>query len=266
IGRGTARVAFDKLIDIAPGESLYRVTAEGRATSGGSTIRRRVGRLAWVADPPRLPATLVAWGGTAGTGPSGSVSGFDAGSGCPGTPASIAGLASLAAGPPPFPSLALAGSPPTLVWPPGTSLAAETGIRWTELLAPYGPRSDATVPPDPWPGPGAGGGWPFIRLAGPATIGGGRSGRGTLVVDGDLTIGAGFSWTGLVLVGGALSFRGAATIRGGALAGLAGAAAPALDLGSAALDLRYDACAVARAAGRITAPAAGLPGTWFEAW
>lgn len=145
-------------------------------------------------------------------------------------------------------------------------MASETGIRWSEIIASYGPVPDATVPPDPWPSGGVAGSWPYIRVPGSTTLGAGRSGQGALVVEGDLTLGGGFSWRGLILVGGTLRLSGSASLRGAAISGLAGVGPTAVDLGSHRIDLEFDSCAVAQAAGRLTAPAAAIPGTWYEVW
>lgn len=262
---GTAHVSFQKLLELGPGESIVRIRSEGRVPSAGATYRRAVARLAWVADPPRVPAALSARGSVVGSPPRARISGLAPGSACPGQAAPTAGIASWGgSAPPASASFQVLGAPPT-VRPPG-SVAAETGIRWPELLAPWGPAADATIPPDPWPSRGTTPAWPYLRVQGPVRLGAGRSGRGALVVDGDLTLDPGFAWDGLVLVGGALRLGGDVRIRGAALAGLAGTAAIAVDLGGWFLDLELDPCAVAAAAARLVAPAAGIPGTWSEVW
>ena len=146
----------------------------------------------------------------------------------------------------------------------GVSVTAETGIRWTELLASWGPRPDATVPPDPWPT--SGGDSSYTRVSGSRTLGAGSSGRGALVVEGDLTLDDGFAWRGLILVGGTLILDGDVSVSGAVASGLAGGAGVAADFGGHRIDLRFSACAVAAAAERLTAPAAAIPGTWYEVW
>jgi hypothetical protein len=148
--------------------------------------------------------------------------------------------------------------------PAPVSVAAETGIRWAELLAPFGPIPDATVPPDAWPHTGTGS--TYIRIRGSGRLGPGSSGRGALVVEGDLTLDGGFAWTGLILVGGALILNGDISVQGSVASGLAGAAGVAADFGGHRVDLRFSACAVAAAAESLTAPAAAIPGTWYEVW
>ncbi|WP_420635234.1 hypothetical protein [Candidatus Palauibacter sp.] len=268
LGGGTATVAFEPLIDLRPGETVFRVESRGEIVSGGATFERSVGQLMWVAGPPRLPGALVLFGGVSGPPPAGTISGLDPlGGACPEQPSPVAGIA-YRGGPPPSPDslLTISGSPPDQWIPGSVSVAAETGIRWTELLATWGPEPDATVPPDPWPGPGIGGGWPSIRIPGSAALGAASSGRGALVVEGDLTLDGGFAWNGLILVGGALLLNGDISVRGTLASGLAGGLGLAADFAGHTIDLRFDACAVAAAARRLTAPAAQIPGTWYEVW
>ena len=268
LGGGTATVTFEPLLDLRPGERVFRAESRGAVVTGGATFERSVGQILWIAGPPRLPGALVLVGGVGGPPPDGSISGLDPlGSACPEQPSPVAGVAYWG-GPPPAAdsTLAIAGAPPDRSIPGGVSVAAETGIRWTELLADWGPQPHATVPPDPWPGPGIGGGWPAIRIPGSVALGAGRSGRGALVVEGDLTLDAGFSWRGIILVGGALFVNGNISVRGALASGLAGGLGVAADFGGHVVDLRYDACALAEAGRWLTAPPAGVPGTWYEVW
>ena len=268
LGSGVASVTFEQLLDLGPGEKLFRVESSGRLASNGISYDRTVGRLIWVASPPRVPGALVVVGAVVGGTPSGRISGFDVGGGgCVGQPTPVAGIAYWN-GPPVAPSAALSitGSPALRAISPATSVARETGIRWSELIAPFGPTPDATVPPDPWPAAGVAGGWPLIRVAGSATLGAGRSGQGALVVEGDLTVASGFAWQGLIVVGGAFRVTGSTRVRGAVMSGLAGLAPTAADLGSQPIDLEFDSCAVAQAASRLTAPSAVVPGTWYEVW
>lgn len=266
LGVGTATVSFEPLIELRPGEAVYRVESLGRVVHGGATFERSVGQLLWVAGPPRVPGALVLVGSAGAVPPRGTISGLDAfGSACPQQPSPVTGVAYWG-GPAPAPdsALTIAGVPSERSMPADVSVAAATGIRWTELLASFGPIPDATVPPDPWPGAGAGS--PYIRVAGSTTLGAGSSGRGALVVDGDLILDDGFAWTGLILVGGTLILNGDISVRGSVASGLAGGAGVAADFGGHRVDLRFSACAVAAAAEGLTAPAAAIPGTWYEVW
>lgn len=263
---GTATVSFEPLLDLRTGEAVYRVESLGRVISGDATFERSVGRLLWVAGPPRVPGALVLVGGTGPVPPEGTISGLDGFAGaCPQQPSPVAGVAYWG-GPPPAPDsmLTITGTPSERSMPAGVSVAAETGIRWAELLAAFGPIPDATVPPDPWPGSGAGS--PYIRIPGSETLGAGSSGRGALVVEGDLALDDGFAWTGLILVGGTLILNGDISVRGSVVSGLAGGLGVAADFGGHRVDLHFSACAVAAAAEGLTAPAAAIPGTWYEAW
>ena len=97
-------------------------------------------------------------------------------------------------------------------------------------------------------------------------LGPARSGRGLLAVRGDLLLHDGFRWEGTLLVGGRLVTDGAVSVSGAVVAGLSGdgAAGPSR-LGAGAVRIGYDACAVARA-GRRSAVAAQVPGSWTEAF
>lgn len=266
VGGGTATISFQPLMDLGPTETVYRVESLGQVVAGAATFERSVGRLMWVAGPPRIPGALVLAGGTSGTGLGGRISGLDPlGGACASQPSPVAGVAYWGGPPPPPDSLlTISGFPPERRMPAEVSVTAETGIRWTELLASWGPRPDAIAPPDPWPTPRADSS--YTRIAGSETLGAGSSGRGALVVEGDLTLDHGFAWSGLILVGGALRLNGDASVRGAVASGLAGGVGVAADFGGHRVDLRFDACAVAAAAERLTAPAAAIPGTWYEAW
>ncbi|WP_420617037.1 hypothetical protein [Candidatus Palauibacter sp.] len=266
LGVGTATVSFEPLLQLRRGETVYRVESRGQVVSGGATFERSVGQLLWVAGPPRVPGALVLVGSAGATPPKGRISGLDAfGSACPQQPSPVAGVAYWG-GPAPAPDTALtiAGAPSERSMPASVSVAAETGIRWADLLASFGPIPDATVPPDGWPHAGTGS--TYIRIPGSGWLGPGSSGRGALVVEGDLTLDDGFAWTGLVLVGGALILNGDISVQGSVASGLAGGAGVAADFGGHRIDLRFSACAVAAAAEGLTAPAAAIPGTWYEVW
>ncbi|WP_420447660.1 hypothetical protein [Candidatus Palauibacter sp.] len=265
VGGGTATVSFERLMELGPTETVYRVESLGQIVAGGAVFERSVGQLLWVAGPPQLPGALVLVGGTSGTGPQGTISGLDPfGGACPQQPSPVAGVAYWG-GPPPTPDsmLTISGLPPDRRMTANVSVAAETGLRWAELLASWGPRPDATVPPDPWPSLGSSS---YIRIPGSETLDAGSSGRGALVVEGDLTLDGGFAWSGLILVGGALRLNGNVSIRGTLASGLTGGLGVAADFGGHRIDLRFDACAVAAAAEGLTAPAAEIPGTWYEVW
>lgn len=266
LGTGTATVSFEPLLELRRGETVYRVESRGEVVSGGATFERSVGQLLWVAGPPRVPGALVLVGSAGAIPPKGRISGLDAlGSACPQQPSPVAGVAYWG-GPAPAPDTALtiAGAPSERSMPANVSVAAETGIRWAELLASFGPVPDATVPPDPWPAAGTGS--TYIRIPGSDRLGAGSSGRGALVVEGDLTLDDGFAWRGLILVGGTLILNGDISVRGSVASGLAGGAGVAADFGGHRIDLRFNACAVAAAAEGLTAPAAAMPGTWYEVW
>ncbi len=263
---GTATVSFERLFELRPREAVYRVESTGRVVAGPASFERSVGELVWVAGPPRVPGALVLVGSAGAVPPKGTITGLDGfGSACPQQPSPVAGVAYWG-GPPPAPDslLTISGSPADRRMAAGVSVTAETGIRWTELLASWGPRPDATVPSDPWPTPRADSA--YTRISGSGWLGAGSSGRGALVVEGDLSLDHGFAWRGLILVGGALSLNGDISVQGSVVSGLAGGVGVAADFGGHRVDLRFSACAVAAAAERLTAPAAAIPGTWYEVW
>ncbi len=261
---GSATVSFEPLVDLPSGESIFRVESTGRIAKGGATYERTVGKLMWVAGSPRLPGALVLAGGLIGNPPAGAVSGLDpAGAGCPEQPAPVAGVIYSTASPANS-QLVVTGSPPERRIAAATPLAQATGIRWAELIGSHGPVPGAVVPSDAWPG--AGSGWPYIKIAGPMTLGAGHSGQGALVADGDLTLEAGFQWRGVILVGGTLYLTGDIVVRGAVAAGLSGNAAVAASFGGHDIDVRFSACAVASATAGLGAQGAAIPGTWYEAW
>jgi hypothetical protein len=115
--------------------------------------------------------------------------------------------------------------------------------------------------------------WPVIRVDGNATLDGGESGQGLIVVTGDLTITPGFTWDGVILVGEVLSVTGTAPlVRGAMVSGLnvkLGASVsdsrsgltPSVDQ----IDLQYDSCKVAAALaryGHLTL----IANAWTDSW
>ncbi|MCG8467997.1 MAG: hypothetical protein MJB57_07255, partial [Gemmatimonadetes bacterium] len=246
---GVVTTRFDKLVDLGVAEAVFRIESEGAVPSLGDSVRRAVGQLAWVAGPPRAPAALTVFGTVLAGGASGSVSGLDAGTAC-GVAGDVAGLYQ-SIGPPIAPGgpLAILGAPPVEIATPAASVVTVTGIRWRELLAAFGPRPDAIVPPDPWPVGGLGSA--FILARGPVTLGPDRSGSGALVVDGDLTLASGFVWRGAIVVGGSLHVSGLVRIRGAALVGVAGHAAAIAELSTAVLDITFDSCMYNEAVKRL---------------
>ena len=271
LGPGQATVTSTRLLHLGYGEALHRILSIGTLNAPrGEIFSRTVGVVAWVAEPPLLPAALTVAGSMAGGAASGTVTGVDASSACGRYPGSVAGV-SLPAGAPLTvgPGLQLSGSPTVQTYTPGTTLRQVTGLDWPGLVSAFGPHRDATIPPDPWPTasfarPGA---WPVIEVqSSPARLDSRHSGMGALIVLGDLEISGGFSWRGLILVGGALRVPGDAMLDGAAIVGLDSAAAsiPLVDLGSHRVDIRFDSCAVEAAASKIAPRPVPEPGTWHE--
>lgn len=272
IGTGNARVTSTRLLALGYGESLYRVTSTGVAVGPrASSFQRTVEVVAWAGEPPLFPAAVTSSTGISAGATNGIISGVDPTSGCSGRyGGSIAALAAPGSAPLSVgPGLQLAGAPTVLRLGTGRSLRRATGLSWIDLIAPYGPARDASIPPDPWPPPPPAGSsqWPVIELhASGVRLGAGSSGRGTLIARGNLQLDGGFQWRGLILVGGALRLRGDVRVYGALVAGLDSAAvsSTAIDLGSGPVDIRFDSCA-AEAASRAIAPRpAAHPGTWRE--
>ena len=259
LGGGVADVRFEPLLDLGPGETVYRVRSEGTVVMRGAPITRGVSRVAWIGAPPRAAAALLVADTLRATSATGSVSGLDSGA-CGG--AAVAGVASW--GPVvPGPGLLVLGAPPLRTVPAATSVTALTGIRWDDIVLPGGPTPDALVPPDPWPAPGSPA---FVRIDVPGPLGPGESGAGALVATGDLVLDDGFRWTGLVLVGGSLTITGDVAITGAVATGLDATLAGSGQLGAGRVDISFDSCAVASAAARLAPLPAAIPGTWRERW
>ena len=72
LSTGVASVTFEQLLDLGPGEKLFRIESTGRVASNGGSFNRTVGRLAWVASPPRMPGALVGVGAMIASAPSGT--------------------------------------------------------------------------------------------------------------------------------------------------------------------------------------------------
>jgi hypothetical protein len=115
--------------------------------------------------------------------------------------------------------------------------------------------------------------WPVIRVDGNATLDGGESGQGLIVVTGNLTITPGFTWDGVILVGEVLTVSGnGPLVRGAIVSGLnvkLGASVSdsrsGLTPGVDQIDLQYDSCKVAAALaryGHLTL----IANAWTDSW
>lgn len=256
VGPGVADVRFERLLELGSGESLVRVASEGSVVARGVSVTRGVSRVVWVGDPPRATAALLVADTLDAASATGTISGLDA---CAAAPvAGVAGWRAVALGG----GLVVLGAPPLDTIPASVSVAALTGIRWGHLVSPDGPTPGAVVPPDPWPVASPA----FVRFDGAGPLGPGESGTGALLATGDLTLGDGFRWTGLVLVGGSLTVTGDVAIRGALATGLDPGRAGIGDLGAGRIDLSFDSCAAAAAAGLLAPLPAAIPGTWRERW
>lgn len=116
--------------------------------------------------------------------------------------------------------------------------------------------------------------WPVIRVDGDATLDGGESGQGLIVVTGNLTVTPGFVWDGVILVGEMLTVSGTGPrVRGAMVSGLnvklgmtvndsrsGGPSAPGGDI-----DLRYDSCNVNAALARF-GHLTLIANAWTDSW
>jgi hypothetical protein len=274
--RITADLRATRLLAPGPFRRLYRLSATGTVVAGRDGAERSLGTLALLDGAPlHVPAALTALGGVEVEGGGVRLEGHGdppPDSACAGAgAAAVAGAAFPAGGyeQPDGGPLAASGVPDTLsVERDGTPLPLRDD--W-ETLAAGRAAYDASLPADPWPTlpEVADGTWGAVLVTLPSyRVDAARSGHGALVATGDLVLGEGFRWEGLLLVGGKLSTEGAATVRGAVVTGLAGAAdgGPAVaHLGPGEVDLRYDACAVARS-GRFAGTLLVVPGSWSEAF
>lgn len=271
---GHVALSSRPLLRLPAGERLFRVVSRATlAPPGGGAVRRAVGTVVVAGPSVRPPGALLLLGTLQVEGGSSRVDGRDdaGASGCsPSEP--VTGLAVLADAPPPLPAeLAVDGSPPVLLLDDLAEARRASGIDWAALLGAHGPEPTATVPGEPWPDAGSGGGdahaWPVVRIEGDGRLDATHAGRGAILVTGDLELADGFAWEGLVLVGGDLRLAGPATVRGGTAAGLraltGGEPGRAVISGGGA-DLRFHSCHAAAAAAALGLPPAARPGAWFE--
>jgi hypothetical protein len=163
---------------------------------------------------------------------------------------------------------ALSGRPPLLSLPATGATPSSSGVDWRnasrqEFVEPEHLISGAWSPqpvtnPDEWPVTYA------LPSAPPLT--GTVTGRGTLIVSGDLTVTGELRWSGLVLVAGSIAVSGHLDVAGAVAVGLdaEGGAMTGRSNLSGAVDIRYDGCAVSRAAARLARGPLRRPGGWFE--
>ncbi|HUG41472.1 MAG TPA: hypothetical protein VMM12_13375 [Longimicrobiales bacterium] len=224
--------------------TLFLVTARATSSSGTATVAADAGVLVRTLDTARIHAAAASAAVVADSAAdlvAGAASGLDACGTAPAltgvlAPAVHAGAATLEGAPP----LATATPPPDPL--AGIPLHAVAEVVPAAPLGSPAPAAQGDVcVPDQWNWGTARPGHPcaepvLIHSAGDLTVAGGE-GFGVLVVDGDFTVTGGFVFHGFIQV------RGRLVLVDGHLSG----AVRAHHLHLRGGDLRYDACALARA-------------------
>lgn len=263
---GMVEVRSRRILRLDPAREIRLLSAEGTYAPGReAAARRTVAQLVLAPTPVQPVAALVA-ADTARLGPAAEVSGLDRRGGECSGPDAVAGLALPPGG---FlgDAAALSGHPPLLPLP-STRASLSSGLDWTNARRQEFVEPEALVStewslppatdPDAWP-------VTYVLPSAPP-ITGAVTGRGTLIVAGDLTVAGELRWSGLVLVAGFLDVPGELDLEGAVFVGLdgdTGAPTRGADL-SGIVDIRYDGCAVAGAAARLSRGPIRRPGGWFE--
>lgn len=255
------------------GRELYRVTAVGRTSDGGT---RRVARVAML-EPfvANVPGTLVSGAGVIKNGSSGTIDGEDASlaTECPvgGKPTGPA-LYVQEDGEPGYETVhpnVTEGDPPVQEL---SDPLAPLGMDWQSVVDGRRLIPDYTVPTDGWPDFSTmdSDDYPVIYADDPGgyTVDGTDGGHGLLVVRGDLKMNGSFSWDGLILVGGAIRSEGNQIIDGGVVTGLNATldppeSVPNTDLGNGNMTYTYQACEIWKAS-RAAGVLVQRPSTWSE--
>ena len=252
-------------------EEFHEISARAtiRTRSSHSEVRevRQLGVLELrPINPVAALATTARNITAAGTYSGNDVSSFGA---CnPAARGNVGGIAYVAGG---SASLGLAstqGYPRTAAEADTAAMRARMSAEWEELTDPR-MTFDYEVPASAWPNFAAlpPSSYPTIRVRGPFTANGTRSGRGLLIVDGALNLGADFQWDGLIVAASfAYPIATNAQIRGAIMSGLSPSATGTISLGytsTGSLRVTYDACKVFNAQQGVPRMRL-LPNTWSE--
>jgi hypothetical protein len=267
VAGGEAWVVSRRLLEPHPAWQLRFITSEGRVDPRREgPAKRTVAQLVLAPRPFRAPAAVLSTG-PAFLGGTSRISGLAVGSADCSGPASVAGLA-LPPGAFEGDTAQLAGSPPLRLEPAIDAMILASGLDWRNARRPEFLEPEWIVtagwPEAPLAGPAD---WPAIFIPAPSPpFTGTVAGRGVLVVDGDLAVDGELRWEGLVVVAGRAFVTGTLAVRGAVLLGLEGppAGPTAGSSLSGRVDVRFDACAVAGAAARLTRGPIRYPGGWYE--
>lgn len=300
VSGGTAAIQAERLLELEDGNFVYQVASVGRfePPEGGAGVRTVSAVAIFNASPFQAKAAITAAGGLEKQGVAGTVSGYDAASAgecdlagsvdLPGLAVPPDGFSQSGGGPPgqggggppgqgggetgqgcPDAPPGVHGEPPVECAQEGPDLLEETGIDWEAVLDGAAFPFDYVYSVDGFPSfqllPE--GDWPVIRIDQASfAMNPPRSGRGTLVVDGDLVLDGSVTWEGIILVGGSITSDGNQIIRGTMVTGLnllLGQAPQPTSLGNGTWDYRYHSCAVVNAM-RGFGTLSTQPGTWAE--
>lgn len=271
---GSARVMSRRILRLDGPWELRLFLSEGTHEPGREgAAHRTVAQLAHAPRPFRPPAALVA-ADTVHLEGDDRISGTDSsGEVCPNVADHVAGLA-IRPGRFLGDTTSLDGNPALIEIAEIEAALLASGLDRRNVL-----RLEFVEPEwlivENWPaGPLTGeDGWTatFAGLE-PPPITGSVSGAGALVVAGDLEISGELRWEGLILVGGSAEVTGSLDVRGVVVVGLAsgaGESAPRASgsvAGPGRIAVRYDGCAAAGAAARLSRGAIRRPGGWHEVY
>jgi len=271
---GVAHVSARRLLRLGGGRDLIVLTSVGQSLRLPRAPARRTVQLiaTRTAGPPSVPAAVAAQGGIRVRGTVGGISGFDAAS-----PNSCAASASPDTAGVAVPSggfVALGGGgptgrPPVLSVPPPASAVTVPGLPWPATLARLAAVADLVIPPGAPADIGRlpAGSWPVVLLAdSSSTLSLPVPAGGVLIASGNLRLDAPFVWRGLLLTGRRLTTHGPVSVYGATLVGVAtapGDSAGMADISGFGARFRFDSCALAAAARRLTGYAPRV-GSWRE--
>jgi hypothetical protein len=303
-GQGAASVWSEQLIAVDDSSTLYRVVAEGQHNSpeGGFAERQTSSIVIHKAAGFSVNAALTAPAGLLKNGTAGSLDGADQATigECPvGGRENVAGLqvpqggfkdngnttfsddgTQVGLGGTPISTGpgrdsggggngGFAGAPAIDSTKTATQIIDDTGINWQSMLDGSFAEADYVVSEDGYPNFAdvESDEWPLIVVdQGSWALDDSRSGRGTLVLQGDVKFNGDFKWEGLILIGGQLVSNGGQNIRGAIVAGLnlqLGQSVGATDLGNGTWNYKYHSCNVLSALKGVGWPVEE-PHTWVE--
>ncbi|MFV1987937.1 MAG: hypothetical protein ACC682_11710 [Gemmatimonadota bacterium] len=299
---GSVNVWAEPLISIDGAGMLYQLKASGTHNSpeGGTANRMTSSIVIWTPADLDINAAITAPAGLNKNGVAGSVSGYDQATTADCPTGGLGDVAGLQVPPGLFNQNGNGNSngnngnngkgkgnsgngggnsgggsvPPGFYGVPeidSTQTAYEmtSNIDWQGMLDGSFVEPDYIVSVDGYPSFGNIGAdeWPIILVdADSYSFNPPKSGRGTLIIQGDATFQGSFSWEGLVLIGGQLTSNGNNSIAGALVAGLniqLGQTINAVDVGNGTWDYAYNSCNLLNAL-QSMGYAVEEPHTWLE--